>query len=72
MRERWMCPSDVPDIFVGPFPGVVPKAIFVGLSGSRLGERKFSFVGQWEKMISCGKMIVRRLKEDGVDSFLGE
>jgi sugar/nucleoside kinase (ribokinase family) len=63
MRDRVDVPFDVPDIFVGPFPSGAP-AIFADCL-ARLGEEVF-FVGAVGED-DFGKMILRRLKEDGVD-----
>ena len=64
MRERVDVPFDVPDIFVGPFPSGAP-AIFADCL-ARLGEEVL-FVGAVGED-DFGKMIIRRLKEDGVDT----
>ncbi len=63
MRDRVDVPLDVPDIFLGPFPSGAPA--FFADCLARLGEEVF-FVGAVGED-DFGKMILRRLKEDGVD-----
>jgi len=63
MRDKVDVPFDVPGVFVGPFPSGAP-AIFADCL-ARLGEEVF-FVGAVGED-DFGKMILRRLKEDGVD-----